>query len=94
MFEMRRSPPHVVSPLALAESELPPENPVRILVKKASKWSTESHYLFPAAVRDRAIQLLLIAYQLASAEHFNDEALVDIFLTSISPLLLVRPVVF
>ena len=84
-------PPHVISPLALAESELPPDNEIRILVKKASKWSTTSHYLFPAVLRDRALQLLLVAYRLASAEHFNNDALVEVFKTGIFPLLLVRP---
>ena len=84
-------PPHVISPLALAESELTPDNEIRILVKKASKWSTTSHNLFPAVLRDRALQLLLVAYRLASAEHFNNDALVEVFKTGIFPLLLVRP---
>ena len=43
------------------------------------------------AAGDRALQLLLVAYRLASAEHFNNDALVEVFKTGIFPLLLVRP---
>ena len=55
-----------------------------------STWSTNTHRLFPAAMRERAVELLKLAYLLASSSKLGAEswALIDVWRSHVIPMVL------
>lgn len=62
--------PHAGSPSPLELAECTPGD-VSALLRRASRWSLDTHAMFPAPLRARAVALLRVGYQLAWSSRFQ-----------------------
>jgi hypothetical protein len=66
--------PHAGSPSPLELAKDLPASEATALVKRAAFWSPESHALFPAEARERAVEFLRIGYLLAWSPRYAGES--------------------
>lgn len=69
-----------------------PGSPADLVLRAARPWSRETHHLFPAPARARAVQMLLIGHRLSRSARFEHMAvgLFDVWMDCVMPCVVVR----
>lgn len=85
------------SPLELAQRRrrdggAPPGSAAAVLLEAAEPWSVESHQLWPAAKRARAVELLHLGHELSQLSFFvgEEQAIRDLWRTAVIPAAMTR----
>ena len=70
-----------------AKGQAPVQSPAWKVLRAAEPWSEQTHHLFPASKRDRAVTLLFLGYALCHSGRFAGQELplLDVWLTIVMP---------
>ena len=95
--DLHADAPTGATPLSLAQAmraagNAPDGSAAHLVLRAAQPWSRETHALFPAAARARAVELLLLGHRLSREPRFESEAgaVVDVFVGFVMPFAVAR----
>ena len=92
LFLAGNAPPLAAVPSVVETASQAPDGPVASLVlKAAAPWSPATHYLFPAAARRRAWDMIKLGHLIASAHvEQRPRELFDVWFSTLMPLAIER----